>query len=394
MQTALILFLLSLGLIRPLHSFVLITNLINLSLLGWLTLNIIQERTIYLLLLFLLITYIGTAAIFLNKLGPSYLQEPVNEHYAIDQAVFLKTFYLMKKGESYYEAFASAMTYDSRFESAPKDSIAWRTPTIFYFWKLIAQNGQHLKIIFLTFSTLSIACVYFLLRKFVPPQTALLSSYLIIPYFLGGLLHYSLMFVEWWGLFFFIFSVTFLYYGKRNFFIGFLIASVMTRELFIIPATIMLFLDFLRNRKIYYPITFFIIVTAFWIFHLVNVSNIIGSTIFSPQSRIHNFNSNFLVSALTFSTGLYAFGYFKIGIIFPIITILGLVRFLYYNKKDRISAYFIFAAVFTLLLLSPFIGTTGTEKGISFYADFWGITFVPLAIIFSPIILMRNSNKI
>lgn len=397
-KNGIILFLLFLGLIKPLNPLIQIANLAYASLLGsfvistqFFKIKLLQKTTLILVSLLLLI-YTIAATILSNELKNTQLKEPVNEKYEIDTQIFLKTYYLMEKGQGYYRAFASAFILDSRFEQVPKDSYAWRFPTTFYFWKLVAQNGYQIRIIFLTLSVMSLFCSYLLVKKFVPPPIALLSPYLTMPYFLSGVLSHSFLFIEWWGLFFFIFGLTFLFYNKRNISVFFLIVSVLCRELFIFPALVILIIDFLSRRKILHFATFLISSAAFWVLHLINISNSIGQANIAPQSRIHNFNFDLLLSVLSFSTGLFTHD-FLIGVLFLVITTIGLARLRLQRKdKAKMLLFFASASVFILFLLTPIIGTAGTEKGISFYASFWGITFVPLAIIFSPTILSGSKK--
>lgn len=187
-----VIFLLLLGQIQFLNPIVQIAHFAYASILGSFIIlsqffKIKQlEKTTYILLSLLLLIYAISAIILTTGFKNTQLTEPVNEQYAMDDKDFLKTFYLMEDGESYYSAFASAIISDARFTSAPKDLTTWRFPTVFYFWKLVADNGNQIRIIFLTLSILSLFCSYLVVKKFVPPPNSSTLALFSNALFFGG----------------------------------------------------------------------------------------------------------------------------------------------------------------------------------------------------------------
>lgn len=397
LKTVLVIILLFLGQIKEENLTIQLINFGSFLMLGsfmlsnWPQKHILKYASL-ILLIYLMLIYSALTIPFINKASNFSTDEPIG--CTSDTQDFLKTFYIMKQGTDYYHAFSSALVNCGGFQQAPKDSTSWRLPTSFYLWKLFSQNGQQIRMTFYMFSLMAMLCSYLLMKKVTNYKIALLAPYLIIPYFIFTMSGDSFMFTEWWGLFFLIFGLTAIFYEKRNLSLGLLIISVLCRELFIVPALAILIVDFLKHRKILHLIIFLSIVAFFWTFHLKNISNTIGQVNFSPQSRIHNFDKTALLSALAFSTKTYKFVFLRIGTLLPAITIIGLIRFFFLAKnEDKKYAYFGLSSFFVLILLAPFIVTRAMYEGVFQYADYWGIIFVPMAIIFSPLILFRKDNS-
>lgn len=395
LKTGLVLSLLFLGQIKEENFLIQLVNFGSFLVLGSFILSSRSQknilRNISLMILTLLVLMYSILAIsVINKSINISLDEPVS--CTSDEQDFLKTFYLMKKGLGYYNSYASALVNCGGFQQAPKDSASWRFPTSFYLWKLLAQNGKQIRIIFLIFSLITMLSSYLLMKKVTNYKIALLSPYLLIPYFLEAISGHSFIFMEWWGLFFFIVGLTALYYEKRGSSLGFLILSVFCRELFIVPVILILLIDCIHRRNIRYLSLFLVSVAMFWILHQINIARTVGELSF--QSRIHSFDKISLMSTLAFSTKTFKFVFLRIGTLFPIIAVIGLIRFYSLVKNtNKKFAYFALASFFILILLAPFIVTRATYNGVFQYGDYWGITFVPVAIIFAPIILASKSDR-
>lgn len=391
-KTALVIILLFLGQIKEETQSIQLINLAIFSALGALIFsdrlkeNVLKNISLVLVIL-LISGYLISASSAINNKAESFsLDEPIG--CTSDEQDFLKTFYLMKQGNNFYSSFSQALVNCGGFLKAPNDSTGWRFPTVFYLWKLFAQNGWQIRTTFLIFSSLALFCSYLLTRKLSDYKIALLSPYMIIPYFLEAVSGHSFIFMEWWGLFFLIFGLTALLYEKRILSLGFLVLSVLSRETFLIPASTIVFIDFLNHKKFNYLGVFLAAVGGFWILHNMQISNTVGNITFNLQSRIHTFDKNALMSALAFSTKTYKFVYLRIGTLLLFISAIGLVKLsLFVKKTDRKLAYISAASFLTLTLLAPFLITRATYEGVYQYGDYWGITFVPLAIIFSPLIL-------
>lgn len=390
-RTTLILFLIILGLIDTNNTFVRLINAIFAPILGSyivstrLTKSSFSEKTPLILLAFLLLIFTLSATLSSGETPISELKEPLDEKYSIDVKDNLKTYYLMENGMGYYTAYANAIINDSRFDKP--HTYHWRFPTTFYFWTTLANNANQIRTLYLTFSMFSLVSAYFLLKKFVGPTLALLSPYLLMPYFYSGFFGNSFLFTEWWGLFPFLFGLTLLFYRKLAFATILFLISIFFREHFIVPVSLILFLRFLKTKNPYHLLFIYAATITFFVLHVKNLSGIIEKATQSTLPTIHEFDINLLLSTLRFSTDLYGLNYLLISFTTTVLSLFGLV---FYKNRQRQSdneqlANYALISVFVLFILTPLIGTRSLEGPA--YSYYWGITFVPFAILFSPIIL-------
>lgn len=395
-RTALIFFLIILGLVDIRNSFVQLVNIIFAAILGSYAVSIQRikssffEKTPLILLAFLLLLFELSATLSSGETPISELKEPQNEKYSIDVKDNLKTFYLMENGQDYYTAYANAIINDSRYDKP--HTYHWRFPTAFYFWTTLTNDAHQIRTLYLTFSILSLVSAYFLLKKFVGPILALFSPYVLMPYFYSGFFGNSFLFIEWWGLFPFLFGLTLLFYRKLAFATILFLISIFFREHFIVPVSLILFLRFLKTKSPYHLLFIYAATITFFALHVKNLSGVIEKATQSTLPTIHEFDFNLLLSTLRFSTDLYGLNYLIISFTTIVLSLFGL--FLYKNwqrnSDNEELANYALISVFVLLMLTPIIGTRSLEG--SSYSYYWGVTFVPLAIIFSPAILI-NSDK-
>jgi hypothetical protein len=110
--------------------------------------------------------------------------EPVAESYHFDGQLFLKTIFLMKRGEPYYSAFGKAMTQDSRFNAPPPLVLNYREPWVARFVALLPGNaGLDAWATFLVLAIGAILGAYLLASQFLTPGAALLGPMLLVSYF-------------------------------------------------------------------------------------------------------------------------------------------------------------------------------------------------------------------
>lgn len=137
MKVLLILILLFLGQIKTEISFLKIINLVNFAVIGAVSITGLLQKTVrsmvpvYIALIVILISYFLSAQIFIKNSNNVNLVEPIDEDYVSDEMDYLKTFYLMEKGESFYQAHQDAIIADARANIAPGSVIAWRMPTAY-----------------------------------------------------------------------------------------------------------------------------------------------------------------------------------------------------------------------------------------------------------------------
>lgn len=383
------------GQIKTFLPFIWIFNSVNLAIIALVLASHflkvkIKNGYITLALIVLITSYVTAASLIIKSRSEINLMEPIDKSYRSDEMIFLKTYYLTKMGSSYYSAFQSAYSLDFRFQHAPGDVFAWRTPVVFYLWKLIAASGEEIRILFVIFSASSLVAAYLISAKFTNFKIALFSCYLLIPYFLDALGETFFLFTEWWALFFFIFGLACYFYNRKNLAYLFLVICVLTRELFIFPV---LFIFLARLfKKDYSPIIPLALISIFYLIHAKYVIQATNQTQFNISGRLHPFSKELLLNVLAHSTRIYYWSIARIGTFFAPVAMVGLL--ITFLKKERnFSQIAIATSSFALLLgLSPFLGTADFTSRT--FSDYWGITFMPLAIIFAPTIFnFFNSGK-
>ena len=125
---------------------------------------------------------------------------PQPEHYTFDGQLFLRTYLLMKGGESYYPAFTQAVIDDSRHDSAFLTSpFNYREPLVFEVWRVLpGSNGNDLFLWFVAWSLATMIAAYYLASRLAEPGAALLAPIALTTFF----------FYFWWaGLWFAIIEV-------------------------------------------------------------------------------------------------------------------------------------------------------------------------------------------
>lgn len=345
--------------------------------------NTVQKKALILVLI-LIISYIFSAISVSGKLDMSVNSEPVDEGYVSDEKDFLKTFYIMKSGENYYQSFGSALINDARFTKIPFDLYSWRLPTAFYIWKFLAEDGRGIINLFIIFSAISLLAAFFITKKFVDSAFAVFSPMALVPYFLNAISGTSFLFIEWWALFPFLLGLVLVFYKRMPIGIGFLILSFFIRELLVIPVLAILLVFFFKSKKL---APFLIILGGFLIFMIVhkflievNYKNVVSYSV----REIHMFDKGFLLHILAFSTQFYTLAWLRIGTLFTILAAVGFLvtSALFWDKKDKSLLMIAAASFMPLFLISPFISTSAD----GFYSDYWAIIIMPVLIIFSPLI--------
>lgn len=339
-----------------------------------------------LLILFLGFSFFNTKGLLTDIRNTSNIVsvEPKNKSFFTDEMEFLKKYYLMKNGVGYYQASLEAEKNNAAEEGVDKtwkqDFWGHRLPFIFYFWKLFTKNGAGIIDLFIIMSFLLLLSSYLITKKFVNRNLALLSPLILVPYLLNALRSTSFLFVEWWAMFFFVYGLASFYY--RRFYLATLFFSltVLTREHFIIPLSVMLIISILFNKpkKSVFSIpllVFFIqiIIHAKIICSLININNSIGII-----ERLSFINKNKVLTTLAFSTNSYLLVDIRPSLIWLSCSLLGLSYLLIKAKNNYYTL--IALATFLPLFISFFF------MGNSIWEDYWGAMYVPVTAIFSPLI--------
>jgi hypothetical protein len=329
--------------------------------------------------LVLILIIFATTSWHNSSLVQNFLKkEPVVETYRTDMDDYLRTFYLMKRGQLYYPAHKKAVV-ENAFKTVMSSNLwSWRFPTLFLLWQLIpTQTGIGILTLFLFCALVSLSSSYFFIFKMLPDHKkylAILAPYLLYPYFHFGVRDATLLQAEWWGVFFIIIALTAWVYQKKWLSVFWFTAAVLTREIFIIPLVLTL-LGYLLLRKkewVYFtiPLTFFLIVLYV---HSQFVKQFADTSTDFLTPRLHSFGIAILRVTLAFGSWEYYFYRFRIFIIFYILALWGL-----FKKSENVL---LLGPFFILPLTFLFIGT-------SIYNDYWGVMYMPVILLTVPLILI------
>ena len=201
--------------------------------------------------------------------------EPMNKSYNHDGLFYLKVYYQMKKGSNYYDSLKESFLQDKRNikNQVPQFWFGWRSPVIYYLFKLF-QRPSTIIYVFVFLSLVSILCIFLWFRKLTSFLYSITAVSFLIPYFLYGASSMWFMFMEYWGLFFFVFGITAYIYKYFNLSVLFLCISVFIRELYLI-LLFGLFLSCIFKRDFRYSIKLIGIVLLFSIFLAFHINNVI-----------------------------------------------------------------------------------------------------------------------
>ena len=329
---------------------------------------------------------LATLGIQVFKLYPNLeLNEPIYGTYTSDEKQFLKTYYLMKSGNNFYEAFKIAS--EGRVAGTPldNDSFKWRLPTVFYLWKALAVNGRQIFLLYLIWLAAFFIGIFFLLKKLEGIFVSLWAIILLTPYFLN-LSDYktSFLFVEWWALFPFIIGLAFFVYGKYKISWIFFLIAIITREHMIIPLLSFVAIAFLKKEYRLFFSSLVVAFLCFYGFHYIFIANQFQnynlSSLVQFNSRFHLIHKNILMKMFAFSMQQYPLISLRVNLWLILASFVSLIGFLKSNNKPT-AEYYLYTAPWSLLIAFMFIAGD--------YNDYWGILFMPLLIITVPFLFKR-----
>lgn len=339
------------------------------------------------ILVFILILFLITIAVtpyFNNYFKVGNLSEPQNNNYSSEEMVYLKTYYLVKKGRSFYTAFRTA---DSTARNGPKLSLDlnhWRLPTVFYIWDAFTQTGRELLSLFVFFSLILLLCSYMLLQKLKMKRLSILGPILLFPYIIGSLGTKSeFLLTEWWGLIFFVIGLTFVFYNKKLLAGVAFVITVSIQQFFIVPIiALFIYSLILRTNRI----IFLISAIAGIVFYLTNryyISLVMG--IYHSKIIIDERLSVFSFKSLQ-NMMVVPFGNFgnQIG---EIVVILGvLILILSWISERKKETMYLLVSIISLLASLPILASN-QEKQL-------GILFIPLVLLCIPLILRVKFKRV
>lgn len=300
--------------------------------------------------------------------------------YNNDPGVLLSTYRSMEKGIDYYDSYQAAQLGRFAQSIIPGDIWGWRLPTIFYIWKFLpGESGLSIYFLYLLAASVTLFISYDLTKRFLGPFLAFLSPYLLFPYLHFAARDQMLLETEWWAVFLFIASIYFLL--KKKLFLAtiFFSLTVLVRELFVLPVGLMFLYCIFKQRKLA-PV-FLIPSLAFLVlftYHIWRVNDYIDATGTLLNARTVPNGFFFLQQTFAFVSWEYLLFKIRPFIILTTLATLGcliLIRRKYFEGTILLLSFLPFPLAFLRFGTVP-------------YNDYWGIVYVPMAIILSPLGLL------
>ena len=231
-------------------------------------------------------------------------REPADLSYSFDGEIYLKTFYRMAD-KGFYSGYIEAAANDSRVnkEQSVQDGkfygyvhspLYFRTPVIFYVWRIFtfgnAVGVLYLGMIF----TCGIIVLAYLAGKSLFGEAGIFLSLVLVPYLILGLIWWNLFFPDWWAAL--ALTAGILFWLRRQYWpaaAAFLVASAF-REVVFLFLFLFLILALVQKKEARLPFgaaatTFFVLYS----FHFFKAQNFIGlkdqeiSSIVSRLSSAH-----------------------------------------------------------------------------------------------------------
>jgi hypothetical protein len=342
--------------------------------LGWGIASLVRknDRTVRISALILMILFSINFIGITLELNPSSIikssYEPVAGEYNNYNSVYIKTFYLMKRGTGFYDAFANA--YSGRFESSgrfPETIGLWRMPAIFYIWVwFLPKDGFY---IFYLYQLLCIGifCLIFdISKKYLEPPLNIIPVFLTSYLFIYGAVGYWFAFPEFWGFAFMLLGIWGIYRENTNIvFAGFLM-SILIRSIFIIPWAAVFVITIIRREEKY--------LTA------LGISGLLASIVFFLHYHHITVNIPGTASGLeemTKGSSTHLWNTFSFGAVFlsrPILT-LALISVLFIISIILMKRDYTGQAILASILILP---VTFLKIGPETYRDYWGVIYMPL----------------
>ncbi len=320
------------------------------------------------------------------KYSKGNFDEPGLGTYRSDEMIFLKTYYLVEKGWNYYPAFSWAIEGDVRRIVLTSDVFQWRMPTLFYLWRVLANDGWQVSFIFWICVMTTLTTIFLMVRKLAGWLAACMAVLLLVPYFMDAFTYQtSFLFTEWWSWFFLIWGLAAFTHQKRLMAYGLWLMAVIIRELLVIPLLVFFVVSLIQKR---YRLGFLITLLFFGLFmwlHRGTVIHYMQGVELSRASlltRFHGFDKQSFMPMLAFSMRKYPLIQYKSNWLLLVLAALSFGKFLWRRKFDSKLTY-LYVAGWSLFFTLPFISTNS-------YNDYWGILFMPILIATIPFLWKRD----
>ena len=306
--------------------------------------------------------------------------EPVPGKYHFDGWVFLRVFYLMEKGNGYYESFAQANQEDKR-RIAPFPFVqGWHMPTQYFIWKIFFSSGRQIFIAWLVLAALCLAGSFLFARRYVMEEVACVAPYLLCSYFLFAVTGNPFFTLpQYWGIFCVLGALILFAYEREDASAAAICLSCLIRAHFILAwaAFFLTSLQKASRKKILLWLGPLLVWAAAYYLHFLSVKSYLllhGITMISFDKT--DYHSAGLT--LVFRTLIFGMTFFPLTHLFAIfMLILSVIGIITLRGRMRI----LLAALIAVPMITIFF--VGNE-----WNDYWGALYMP-CVLMTAVLAMR-----
>lgn len=301
-------------------------------------------------------------------------REPTAGEYNNFNSINLKTFYLMKRGMNFYEAYSNAfsLTSDSGGE-IPANLWHWRMPTVFYIWKLLLPpDGFYVLYLYLLIGLCVIYFIFDISSNFLRQPLNLIPPILTSYIFIFGGAAFWFTFPEFWGVFFLFLGLWSLHRKNLPLAIAALTLAPLIRWIFIFPMFgIFIVLMFDKKRKLYIsaglPLLVFIVFFKIHVSSISHLTTAMGQTFEGFGNFLGGGAGNF-ISFIAFGAALLSRP--RVALLAILLGFIVATVRIFTSSRGLTARLLIAGSLFPLLFF--------LKVGPPFNHDYWGVVFIPL----------------
>jgi len=367
----------------------LISGLAVFSLFYWLSHRLYSNLNQLVLIVFfcLFLGLFGTALIDGAQLRAQLTQD-ISPPFMTDMDAYQHSLNLYKETGDYYRSFATSLQgLDLNYHTGQYagEIWGWKQPLIFTLWKMVPGKAAGVQWLAVMAFSLILLAAFKIARIFLPPQQALITPFIVWPYFHYPLVEITLLQVEWWALVFFFLGFM-AYQLKRYWLTGIFFALCLAvRELFAIPILGLVIIQILRKRfktvlSLSLPTILFFL-PYYYFYHLKNVFQYEAFDLLSGETLRSGTLSKWELVRTTLAYNSWSYGSWMIRpfLVLLIINSLGLL-FLIIIKKKRWQFLSLLTVYLLFFLFSFLVNMMDT------WHDYWGIYYIPMLLLTTPIV--------
>lgn len=315
---------------------------------------------------------------------------PQPHHYVNDDAIYRRVFYLMHRGEGYYQAFHDAWLGLQQSPALPNSVTAYRLPTLFWIWRLLPADAFSIAVLFLGFASVGVVASACIAGQLVGVRLAPLAATAMVAYAMGSAITVYVTYVDLPAMCVALVGVALylraLLTGDRRVLwmaVGMLTFSALMREILIYLPALALLTSLLepaeeRLRKAGPWLASLGVFAMAYAAHAYSVRHLIA-----PNSGGLSYlqgSPAFVFDALRrFSDAMNGGGVLLIALF-----LLGLVGAIASRQRAGLPfAVFASAALVTPLVVMLRVGNPGIDAAGN-HINYWGNLFIPLALALWP----------